>query len=382
MSETPRVVIVGAGHTGAQAAIALRAEGFEGHIVLTGDEEAPPYNRPPLSKSFLKSTSDAVSVAVRPEGFWAEQDITLQLGRRSVAIDRTARKIALDDGSELDFDRLVLAMGSRPRTIPTAPGIATLRTIKDALRVRNVLRPGARVILVGAGYIGLEVAAAACEAGAEVSVIEAAPDILRRTLSGATARYLQTAHERAGARFLLGSAPRTIRPTGVEMGLSENVEGDVVILGIGVQPNVELAEDAGLAVLDGVVVDEHLRTSDPNIFAIGDCARFPCAVTGRPVRLESVQNGTDQARHVARTLAGEDTAPYRSVPYFWTEQHGHKVMIAGVSAPDDDVQVRGNLEDDSFSVFRHDAEGRLTAVESVNAPHDHVAARRTLGGRT
>lgn len=380
MNTPGRIVIVGAGHAGAQTAIALRDHGYSGEVTVIGDETSAPYNRPPLSKAYLKSP-EALEVLVRPASFWSEHGVDLRLGSAATAIDRVTREIRVGTVDPVPFDSLVLATGARPRVLPDVRGLPMLRTDSDAQALRTALRPGLQLVLVGAGYIGLELAATATQLDAKVTVVEAAPSLLARTLSRTTASYLQEVHEKAGVRFVLGQAPTAVTHKSVSLPSGETLHGDLVVIGIGVIPNTELALDCRLEVGDGIEVDKFLRTSDPDIYAIGDCASFPCPVTGRRVRLESVQNGTDQARHVARTLLGQTEAGYAAVPCFWTDQHGRKLMIAGVSSPEDRVEVTGSVAEESFSVRRYDAADRLTSVESINAVQDHVRARKALAAR-
>ncbi len=375
----PGVVIVGAGMAGAQAAMALRTKGYEGPVTLVGDETHPPYQRPPLSKAYLVE-EDAAGVAVhlRPEAFWADKEIDVLGGARASAIDRAARTVALDDGRELPYAQLVLATGSRNRPLPAAEGVLALRTLDDAAALRERLGPGRRLVVVGGGFIGLEVAAAARKLDAEVVVVEALDRVMARIVSPELSAFFQALHEREGVRVLTGRRVERAGATEVVLDGGEVVAADAVVAGVGVVPNAELAAAAGLAVDDGIVVDEQLRTSDPAIWAIGDCARFPCAVSARVHRLESVQNATDQARHVAAAIAGEP-ARYAAVPWFWTDQFGRKLQIAG-AAPDGALAVpRGAPGEDGFSICRF-AGDRLVAIESVDRMADHIAARKLLAG--
>ncbi|RYF59666.1 MAG: hypothetical protein EOO27_08515 [Comamonadaceae bacterium] len=373
---TDPVVVVGAGHSGVSTAIALRDEGFAGDIIVIGDEHHAPYNRPPLSKSYLKGADD---VTIREDEFWRDRSIRLVLGRSVAAIDTGAHTIRLDSNETVSYSSLVLATGASARTIPAQAPYDVFRSLDDALAIRKRLVPGSRLCIVGGGFIGLELACAARTQGVEVTLIEAAPRLLTRAVSADMADHLAAAQASNGVRLALGTSVRSILSGQVVLESGECIETDSVVVGIGVTPNVGIAAAAGLSVSDGIVVDEYLATSAADVYAIGDCAQFPCSVSGRPVRLESVQNGTDQAKYVARGIAsGTFTEPYRSVPWFWTEQYGNKLMIAGCAQQADRAIVRGTPGNGGFSVCRVDSNGYLTAVESIDSPRDHVAARRLL----
>ena len=373
---TNPVVVVGAGHSGVSTAIALRDEGFAGDIIVIGDEHHRPYNRPPLSKSYLKGADD---VTIREDEFWRDRSIRLVLGRSVAAIDTSAHLIRLDSNETVSYSSLVLATGASARTIPAQTAYDVFRSLDDALAIRKRLVPGSRLCIVGGGFIGLELACAARTHGVEVTLIEATPRLLTRAVSAEMADHLAAAQASNGVRLALGTSVRSILSGQVVLESGECIETDSVVVGIGVTPNVGIAAAAGLSVSDGIVVDEYLATSAADVYAIGDCAQFPCSVSGRPVRLESVQNGTDQAKYVARGIAsGTFTEPYRSVPWFWTEQYGNKLMIAGCAQQADRAIVRGTPGNGGFSVCRVDSNGYLTAVESIDSPRDHVAARRLL----
>lgn len=382
----PSVVIVGAGHAGVEAAAALRARGFGGAVTLVGEERALPYQRPPLSKRYLHDA--AAHAALRDAGFYAAERIGLRTGVRVAAIDRRAQRVTLDDGERLAYDHLVLATGTRARRLDLpgaeADGVLTLRTLADADALRARLHAARSLVIVGAGFIGLELAAAARPLGVAVHVLESAPRALSRVASSAAAAHLVHVQAAEGARFTFGAFVAGIdapngRVAGVTLDDGRHLAADVVVVAAGAVPNVELAAAAGLAVDDGVVVDAGLATSDPAIFAIGDCARFPAGEGS--MRLESVQNAADQARAMAARLTGDD-APYARVPWFWSDQGTQRLQIAGVARADDEAIVRGDPARGAFSVFRYRG-GALVAVESINRPADHAMARRLLsGGRT
>ncbi|MEU7059813.1 FAD-dependent oxidoreductase [Streptomyces sp. NPDC046197] len=386
------VVVVGAGQGGLETAAALRARGYDGRITLIGDEPGTPYQRPPLSKGYLSGTTTGDELELRPLSYFAAQDIGLVTGDRVTAIDRDLRTILLASGLSLPYDRLVLATGARPRTLPvpgaaSLSGVLSLRTLADADELRGRLSgPPLQLVVVGAGFIGLELAATARALGHDVTVVEVQGRALGRALTPVTSGWLVDRLRRTGARVLLGREVTALRGDAagrvrvVELDVAERIPADVVVVGVGVLPNTELAATAGLGVGDGIVVDRQLRTGDPDVFAVGDCARFPSASAGRHVRLESVQNASDQARCVAAAICGEPV-PYTAVPWFWSEQGPVRLQIAGLGAGHDETVVHGEPESASFSVlcFRR---GRLAAVESVGRPADHGIARRLLASGT
>jgi 3-phenylpropionate/trans-cinnamate dioxygenase ferredoxin reductase component len=383
---TAPVVVAGAGHAGVLLADALRRSGCTGPIVLIGDEPGLPYERPPLSKAYLGD--GGADITLRPASFYAEHRIQLVTGRRVLMLRRRERAVELDDGTRLDYGHLVFATGARCRQldVPGAGlrGVHTLRTSEDADRLRSRLRPGARVVLVGAGFVGLEIACAAVAAGCETTVVDIADRVMGRAVSPVISVHTTRLHERAGTRVHLRTGVVRIhgcggRVTGVETTDGSVLPADLVVVGIGVVPNIAAARIGGLATAGGILVDEHLRTSDPSISAIGDCAVFPFG--SRRVRLESVQNAADQARCVAARLTGTPR-PYRELPWFWSHQGGMKLQIAGL-LPAGEAQslVRGDPASGRFSVLTY--QGReLACVESVNSPGDHLAARRLLAART
>jgi len=372
------IVIVGAGFAGATTAIALRAEGYEGVITMVGAETAPPYNRPPLSKTYLKSDGTVDELFLRADEFWADNGIELRTGVHVTRIDRSERTIMLDDDSLLPYCDLVLATGAEARGLETDRPVLQLRVWEDAVAIRESLREGQRVAIIGGGFIGLELAAAAATAGAKPFIVEAAPRLLERALSRETAEFLRTEHERHGVTVHLGRSVTAVTHDGILLDDGRNLPADVVIVGIGVLPRVGLAIDAGLEVDNGIHVDGRLRTSDPHIWAVGDCSSYTCTATGRRLRVESIQNATDQARYVARAMLGSTTEDYVTVPWFWTEQYGKKLLIAGIAEPNATSVLRGDPATGSFSVCRFNREGRCTAVESIGRPVDHLAARKLL----
>ncbi|KAB7787267.1 NAD(P)/FAD-dependent oxidoreductase [Methylorubrum populi] len=394
MSEAmDRIVIAGAGQAGFQAAASLREAGFSGSLILVGDEAALPYQRPPLSKAYLAGKTDARGLLLRQESFFAEHRIDHRAGTRVTALDRGARQVQLSDGGSLGYDHLILATGTRNRTLPVPgadlAGVRQLRSLDDADALRAAIEGIRRIVVVGAGFIGLEFAAVCAARGLSVTVIEAAERVMARAVSPETSQAFRAFHEEAGVAFLFGAGVTAIKGEGgrivaVRTADGQSLPADLVVVGIGVVPNQELAEEAGLAVRDGIEVDAFLATSDPAISAIGDCVRFPTRFAaglpgGDRVRIESVQNAVDQGRCLAARLTGRPAA-YDAVPWFWSDQGPRKLQIAGLAAPDDAGVLR--RAGAGFSVFRF-RDGRLSAVESVDRAADHMAARRLLAaGRT
>lgn len=379
------VAIVGGGQAGYQVAAALRQKGFEGPLTLLAGEAEPPYERPPLSKAFLLGERDAGSLAFRPPAFYDERKIDLRLGETAIAIDRERNQVATSEGNVLPWDRLVLATGARARRLPTPvgglSGVHVLRSLADARGLAAELVEGRRLVILGGGYIGLEVAAAARRRGLDVVVIEALERPMARTASPAIAAALTRRHRAAGVGFRFGARlaepiARDGRLAGLRLAGGEEIATDLLLVGIGAEPEDSLARDAGLAVDSGILVDAAGRTSDPNIFAAGDCTRRRHPLAIEPVRIESVQNAVDQAKAVAAAILGEPVPP-EPVPWFWSDQYELKLQIAGLLAAGDEAVLRGDPASDSFSVA-HLRAGRLVAVESLGVPRDHVQARKAI----
>jgi 3-phenylpropionate/trans-cinnamate dioxygenase ferredoxin reductase subunit len=379
-----RCVIIGAGHGGSQAAVSLRQEGYDGEIVLISDERDLPYHRPPLSKTFLKS-SDADGLMLRAQAVYDDNRITLELGVRADAIDVGAKTVTLSDGRVLEWSDLIIATGARAR-MPDLPGIdlagvVTLRTIDDARTIRDKMASAQNVAIVGGGFIGMEMAHSCKLMGKDVTLIEAAPRVLARSVAPIVSTHVEQRSRAAGIDVMTGVGLEEItgadgRATGVRLGDGRTVAADLVVLGIGAVANVELAQDAGIELDNGIVVDGAMRTSAPHVYAIGDCVSFEHKQSGRRLRLESVQNATDQARHVAAVIAGKGD-DYAQVPWFWSDQGDMKLQTAGLALDTDETIVSGEPQANSFSVY-HFAGKVLVAVDSINRPADHMIARRLL----
>jgi len=385
MSAAP-IVVVGAGHAGVQLAASLREDGYSEALVLLSADPDLPYQRPPLSKAFLKGQMELDGLPLRAAQFYRDKNIDLLLGEAATGVDRHARRVELASGRRLDYSHLVLATGARQRPLhaPGADlaGVMALRDLSDARALRERLRAARRVVVIGAGFIGLEIAATASALGGEVTVVELGPRPLGRAVSPATSAFFLEAHQAFGARVLLGVGVTALhgRDGAIEaVALTDGsvLPADLVVVGIGVLPEDRLARQAGLACANGIVVDEFLATADLSVSAIGDCAAFPNPLGGALIRLESVQNAVDQARCLARRLVGKPER-YVALPWFWSDQGDLKLQIAGLSDGVDRWALRGDPGARSFAMFgfRGDA---LAAVETVNRAGDHMAARRIIG---
>lgn len=380
-----RVVIIGAGHAGGTAAALLRQYGHEGPILLAGEEPAAPYQRPPLSKAWLKGETDLEGLLLRPETFYAEHGIELRTGVTATAIDAAAKTVTFADGTVEPYDALILATGSAARklALPGAdrPDLLELRTLADAERLKAALGPGRRLAVVGGGYVGLEAAASARALGAGAVVIERMDRVLARVASHTLSDFFTRYHRDHGVEVLTSAEVTGFEDGGVRLGDGRLVEADAVLVGVGAQARDRLAASAGLALENGVVVDETARTSDPAIWAIGDVTFRPIPVHGgRRHRLESVPNALEQAKQAAAAIAGRP-APTPEVPWFWSDQYDVKLQIAGLPDGADRQVLRGDPAAAAFAVF-HLAGDRIVCVEAVNAPAEFMAGRQMIGRGT
>lgn len=379
-----RVVIAGAGHAGGTVAATLRQYGFEGSIVLIGEEPIPPYQRPPLSKAWLKGEADAESLMLRPESWYAEGAVDLRLSSRVAGIDRTARAVTLGDGAVVGYDHLVLATGAKARRLPVpgadADHVGVLRSAADADWLKPRLGPGRRLAVIGGGYVGLEAAASARALGAEAVVIEREARVLARVAGPNLSAYFQSRHEGHGVAFELSADVVAIEGDGVRLGDGRLVEADTVLVGIGAYADDALARAAGLECADGVVVDLDARTSDPAIFAVGDMTFRPQPLYDRSMRMESVPSALEQAKQAASAICGRPR-PADEVPWFWSDQYDLKLQIAGIALECDTVVERGDKASDRFAQF-HLKDGVVRCVEAVNAAPEFMGGKQMIARRT
>jgi 3-phenylpropionate/trans-cinnamate dioxygenase ferredoxin reductase subunit len=385
----PGVVIVGAGTAGGELAAKLHQTGYGGPVTLVGGEAYLPYHRPPLSKAFLAGGVDEDSLLLRPSASYETFGVVFRSNVWVTAIDRAGRTVTLRDGDTLPYQWLVLATGGQARTL-TCPGadlagVFTLRGIADARALRGALAAGRRMVIVGGGYIGLEVAAVAVKAGLAVTLIEAAPRVLARVAGAEISAFYEKAHRDAGVVIHTGQGVTALtardddpaRVGSVVLANGAVLPADVVVAGVGLVPHTELAAAAGLRVENGIWVDEYCRTEDPHVLAIGDCANHPCPFLGRRVRLESVPNALEQARVAADTIVGK-LVPYAAVPWFWSDQYDLKLQAVGLADGHDQVVLRGSFEARRFLVF-YLRLGVVIAADAVNSPGEFLAARRLVG---
>ena len=382
-----KVVIAGAGHAAGQAVATLRQEKFDGQIVLIGDEPYLPYQRPPLSKKFLAGEMPAERLYLKPESFYDDPRIVLKLDTTVTAINRADKTLSIEGGSDIAYDKLILALGSRARSLPVDGAglkhVYYLRTIADVESIRAELAVGRRLVVIGGGYIGLEVAAVARKLGLDVTVVEMANRVMSRVVSAELSDFYQIEHTNQGVKLRLSARVRALhgkkRVKRVLLDDDEEILADFVIIGAGILPNTEIAHQAGLEVIDGIVVDDRCQTSDADIYAVGDCTSHPNAIYGRRIRLESVQNALEQAKTAASNICGKETH-YREVPWFWSDQYDLKLQIAGLSDGYDEIVIRGNPAERCFACL-YLKQGQLIAVDAVNAPRDFVQSKALIAAR-
>jgi 3-phenylpropionate/trans-cinnamate dioxygenase ferredoxin reductase subunit len=382
-----KVVIAGAGHAAGQVVATLRQKQFDGDIVLIGEERWLPYQRPPLSKKYLAGELPAERLHFKPPDFYDDPAVDVRLNTEISAVHCVDHNIETAAGDRVDYDKLVLALGSRARQLNVAGnnlgGVHYLRTIDDVDRIRRDLDVAGDVVIVGAGYIGLEVAAVARQLGHNVTVLEMADRVMSRVVSPAVSDFYQAQHVQHGVELLLSTGLEAIvgndKVQAVKTSDGRTLPADTVIVGIGILPNTELAATAGLDVDNGIVVDNRCQTSDADIFAVGDCTSHPNSIYGRRLRLESVHNALEQAKTAAANICGKDAA-YAQVPWFWSDQYDLKLQIAGISDGYDDVVIRGDLQAASFSCLYLRA-GRLVACDAINAPRDFVQSKALIAER-
>lgn len=381
------LVVIGASYAGVQASLTARDAGYAERITIIGDENSLPYQRPPLSKSYLLGVESEESLILRDGAFFEKKGIDLVPGTRAHEIDTRSRKVLLGSGSELAFDRLMIATGSHARRLPIngadLDGVCYLRSLHDAVDLKARLQNASDIVVIGGGFIGLEVAASATKLGKKATVLETASRLLERAVSPVVSEFLLDLHTQHGIDVLLEETAASIegrngRVAAVLCGNNRRIPADIVLIGVGGLPNDQLAKSANLKCTNGIVVDDHGRTSDPTIFAAGDCTSHYNIFAREWLRLESVQNAQDQAKAAGLAIAG-DTGPYESVPRFWSDQYDAKLQVVGISRNFDNQAIRGSIADGKFSVFYYRL-GQLIAVDSINRAGDQMAARRLIAG--
>lgn len=389
MSElSGRAVIVGGGHAGGSVAALLRQYGWQGAITLIGAEPVPPYQRPPLSKAWLTREGKLADVLLRPESFYQTHSVELRLSTEAVAVERSDKFVRLATGERIAYDHLILATGSRPRLLAIPghdlDGVVVLRTLADAQRLRALLRPGVRLAIIGAGYIGLEVAASARALGIDVVVVERESRVLARVASKPLSDHFERRHAEHGVSIMLNAAIEAFegrdRVAAVRLADGNVIACDAALVGIGAVPNDALGRAAGLDCGSGIVVDLAARTSDPAIHAIGDCTFRPLPLYHRGARLESVPNALEQAKQAAADLCRRPP-PAPEVPWFWSDQYNDRLQIAGLPFDVADVVVRGDPASGSFAIFHLASDGAVQAVEAVGAPAEFMAGRIMIARR-
>ena len=378
------VVIIGAGHAAGQAAASLRQAKYTGDITIVGDEAHIPYQRPPLSKAYLKGDQSADKVYLRAESFYADRNIAMKLSTRATAIDTTAKTVALSSDETLHYDHLLISTGSRPRKLSIdgsdLPGIHYLRTMDDVDGLRDGMQADANLVIVGGGYIGLEVAAVGRELGLNVHVLEMEERILQRVTTPEMSAYYHQLHEGRGVNIHTNTAVTGFAGDGKVQEVlcgDKRFPADIVIVGIGIIPNTELAETAGIVCDNGIVVDDHCCTSDPNVYAAGDCTNHPNPLLDRRLRLESVPNAMDQARVSTANMLGDDKT-YAAIPWFWSDQYELKLQMVGFSADGDTQVLRGDMASNQFAIF-YLKDGKVVAADAVNSPKEFMLCKQLVG---
>jgi 3-phenylpropionate/trans-cinnamate dioxygenase ferredoxin reductase subunit len=380
-----RIVVIGGGQAGAQALQSLRQSGYAGALTLVGDEPALPYQRPPLSKAYMKGEMTEERLYFRPAPWYQDQNIEVILSTPAKSVDRANRTVELAHGGHLDYDALIIATGSRPRVLPTKGatlhGVHDLRDLSDVERIRPNMIAGRKMVIVGAGYIGLEAAAVARQMGLDVTVLEMAPRVLARVTSPVMSDFFETEHRAQGVQILTGARLDHLdgdgdKVTAAILADGARIDADIVLVGIGILPNEELARDAGIACNNGILVDRDARTSDPRVFAAGDCASRPLVHYGRSGRLESVHNAIEQGKLAAAAILGKPR-PVEDCPWFWSDQYDLKLQIAGLNQDYDEIVVRGDPKDRKFAAF-YLRNGTLIAVDAINSPPEFLASKKLI----
>ena len=385
LSSAERIAIIGGGQAAAQACASLRQFGFEGGITLIGEEAALPYQRPPLSKAYMKGELAEERLYFKPAAWYEDQNIDTILSVRATSIDRSAQTVALEHGGSVGYDALIIATGSRPRALPVdgagLDGVFDLRDLADVERIRPRMIAGQKLVIVGAGYIGLEAAAVARQLGLDVTVLEMEERVLARVTSPIMSEFFEREHSRQGVTIKTGARLASLGGSDGKVSTALLADGqelpaDIVLVGIGILPNVELAQAAGIACSNGILTDRDARTNDPRIFAAGDCAARPLVHYGRKGRLESVHNAIEQGKLAAAAIMGKPR-PAEDCPWFWSDQYDLKLQIAGLSQDYDETVLRGDPEARKFAVF-YLQNGKLIAVDAVNSPPEFLASKKMI----
>ena len=385
LSDANRIVIIGGGQAAAQAIQSLRMGGYAGELTLVGDEPALPYQRPPLSKAYMKGEFSEERLYFKPAAWYDDNNVDLILSTRATGIDRANRKVLLEHSGQLDYDAAIIATGSRPRSLPAEgadlDGVFDLRTLSDVERIRPQMVAGRSIVIIGAGYIGLEAAAVARQMDLNVTVLEMAPRVLARVTSPVMSEFYETEHRNQGVDIRTGARLDRLEGTDGHVSAAVLADGtslkaDIVLVGIGILPNEELASDAGIACKNGILVDRDARTSDPRIFAAGDCASRPLVHYGRTGRLESVHNAIEQGKLAASAILGKPRPP-EDCPWFWSDQYDLKLQIAGLSQDYDRIVLRGSPADRKFAAF-YLRNGTLIAVDAVNSAPEFLASKKLI----
>lgn len=377
-------IIIGASHAAVQLITSLRQEGWDQGIVVIGAESHLPYHRPPLSKTVLTGQMPFEKILLRPEAFYEKQNVTLRLGETVASINRDEKNVTLSDGETLEYANLIITTGADPIILnlpgEELEGIGYLRNYDDIKKLMPFVEEGKKAVIVGGGYIGLETAAALRKSGMEVTVLEGLDRVLQRVTGPKISEFYTKAHNRRGVNIVTNaqvsgfSGDNHVQKVLCKDGSS--YDADLVVIGVGVRPNIALAEAAGLKVENGICINEFSQTEDPNIYAVGDCTSFPCNFTGTRLRLESVPNATEQGKTAAAQICGKEKL-YTAVPWFWSDQYDLKLQIAGISTGFDDIVIRGNMEEEVFSAWYFSGD-QLLAVDCVNSPQEFMMSRKML----
>lgn len=388
LAKLENILIIGAGQAASQAANSLRQLGFQGRIRIFGNEGQPPYQRPPLSKAYMLGQMPAERLFFKAEEQWEKDNIDLKIDEEIISIDAVNKSIKSKTGNQYEYDKLIIATGSKVRHLPAQgaqlSGVHYLKTIKDSDDLGAELDNAKNLVIIGAGYIGLEVAACAQKKGLNVTIIEAAPRILARVASPELSQFYENVHESAGVKILTQSGVAKIngaqKVESVTLGDGTNIDADVVLIGIGIIPNDEIAKSAGIICNNGIDVDENAKTSNPDIYACGDCANRMVDLYGQRMRLESVHNAIEQAKLAAANIMGQN-APKLDVPWFWSDQYDLKLQIAGLAIGATKTIIRGDMAARKFALFHIDDENRILAIDAINSPPEFLVGKNLIAAR-